>query len=223
MLPTLTPPLGYYANPPRKRRRNDESPWGLLLLLSLAAGCALVTRHLSLLHSEAATSDSPGLLDPSSTAPSISDLTRYAAYNFTPTIHKMYQNMAPLHPITHAQAKGGWKYSELVYDYAANHPAAEVISWDAPRVVHFRSFMTPDEVDQLIGVSKGHLERSSVLSADEEENRIDDVRTSFGTWPPVDDFISGIEERIHRLVGIPKSFGEQIYVLNYKINEKYDA
>ena len=116
---------------------------------------------------------------------------------------------------TFGSAAGGY--------YAAHHPAAQVISWEAPRAVLFKSFLTPEEVAHLVGVAKDNLERSSVLSADEAEDRIDDVRTSFGSWPPEDAFMDGIEERIHRLLGIPKEFGEQIYVLNYKLNEKYDA
>lgn len=33
-----------------------------------------------------------------------------------------------------------------MFDYAANHPAAEVLSWDKPRLMLFRSFLTPEEV-----------------------------------------------------------------------------
>ena len=107
-----------------------------------------------------------------------------------------------------------------MYDYAAHHPAAEVISWENPRAVVFRSFLSPDEVEHFINVSASRLTRSEVLS---DASAVDQARTSFGTWPPRDDVISAVEDRIHRLVGVPQRFGEEIYVLNYKLSQKYDA
>ena len=120
--------------------------------------------------------------------------------------------------------QGGWKYTPAVYDYAAHHPAAEVVSWDKPRAIVFKSFLTPQEVGHLIAVAKDKLERSHVLASDENDSEaVLDVRTSYGTWPPWDEVIGGITERIHRLLGIPMQFGEDIYILNYQQGQKYDA
>ena len=109
-----------------------------------------------------------------------------------------------------------------MYEYAAHHPAAEVVSWDRPRAVVFKSFLTPEEVGHVIAVAKDNLERSHVLSA-QENDEVDDVRTSYGAWPPQDSVLESINERIHRLTGIPYSFGEDLYVLNYKLGQKYNA
>lgn len=51
------------------------------------------------------------------------------------------------------------------------------------------------------------------------------VRTSYGAWligSLRDDTVRKIETRIHDAVGIPKSFGEGIYVLRYESEQKYD-
>jgi hypothetical protein len=111
-----------------------------------------------------------------------------------------------------------------VYDYSATHPGAEVISWEEPRLVMFRSFLNPKEVFHVVGVAKDHLERSSVLSAEtDEKEEINDVRTSYGAWPARDSVFAKIYERIHRVLGIPEQFGEDAYILNYKLNQRYDA
>ena len=50
----------------------------------------------------------------------------------------------------------------------------------------FPSFLSPEEVEYMIGVSRDNLERSEVLVAEGEETR-SDIRTSFGYWPERDD------------------------------------
>lgn len=116
--------------------------------------------------------------------------------------------------------QGGWPFTPAVYDYAANHEAAKVLSWDKPRVVLFPSFLSPVEVGHLVAVAKERLVRSEVLS-ENASDVIDDVRTSFGAWPPWDNIIGRINSRIHRLMGIPLTFGEDIYILNYKLGQRY--
>ena len=96
------------------------------------------------------------------------------------------------------------------------------MSFDKPRVVVFRSFITPDEVRHIITVAKEKMERSHVLSASEDDI-VDDARTSFGAWPGRDTIIDAVVDRLHRIVGIPFGFGEDIYVLNYQLGQKYDA
>ena len=118
--------------------------------------------------------------------------------------------------------QGGWNFTEDVYNLAAHHPAAKVISWEEPRLVVFPSFITPQEVAHLVVIGKENLVRSNVLSETGGEEA-SEVRTSFGAFPPRNDgVLNGINERIHKLLGIPKDFGEDIYVLNYKIGQKYD-
>lgn len=220
---------GYLAGH-KRRKRKEEVPWGLLFLFLLFAGCTLFTRHRSLRAVDPAVDDVAEEVHQPHSVATVHEKAARAARNlrvdsstFHPTLHSMYQDQPLLPEPSFAALHGGWKLTDAVYDYAAHHPAAEVLSWEAPRLVRFRSFLTPEEVDHMIGMAENHLERSAVLSADDDNERYDNVRTSFGTWPPVDDFMVAINDRIHRLVAIPHGFGEQIYVLNYKLNQRYDA
>lgn len=85
--------------------------------------------------------------------------------------------------------QGGWQLTRPIYDYSASHPAAEVLSWEKPRVVLFRSFMSPEEVQYLIAISAAKMERSQVLTVAGQDGTqtVDNSRTSFGAWPPQDD------------------------------------
>jgi hypothetical protein len=127
-----------------------------------------------------------------------------------------------LTPATAVEKKGGWAFTTDVYDQAMRHPNARVISADNPRLVHFPAFMTREEADHLVSIAKKDLHRSKVV-ADSDDHQTSDSRTSFGMWPPHDEFMTMIEERIHRLVGIPREFGEGMYVLNYKQGQEYKA
>ena len=137
-------------------------------------------------------------------------------------VHDKYLDTEPLAPISDAEKKGAWAFTRDVYDYALRHPNVRVISDDNPRLLHFPSFMSEREADHLVSIAKKDLKRSQVV-ADEEESQTSKSRTSFGMWPPHDDFMHMIEERIHRLVGIPHEFGEGMYVLNYKQGQEYKA
>ena len=127
-----------------------------------------------------------------------------------------------LTPATAAEKKGGWAFTTDVYDQATRHPNARIISEENPRLVHFPAFMSREEADHLMSIAKKDLHRSQVV-ADEDDQQTSASRTSFGMWPPHDEFTSMIEERIHRLVGIPREFGEGMYVLNYKQGQQYKA
>lgn len=144
--------------------------------------------------------------------------------NFDAAIHASYTSLPPLAEASDDVLHGGWKLSQKAYDFALYHPAADVISWDSPRLIRFPSFLTPGEIDHLIGMAYKNLERSRVISSGEnEQEEINDVRTSFGAWPGKDKVVAAIYDRIHRLIGIPEHLGEASYILNYKINQRYDA
>ncbi|KDD74086.1 hypothetical protein H632_c1583p0 [Helicosporidium sp. ATCC 50920] len=176
------------------------------------------TRGLSEASHDAVTGGSrPGEADSLESAP-----VPAVGSSFKPATHELYLRLPALPPTPPSVALGGWSLTPEVYDQAAMHPAAEVLSLSLPRLVHFPSFLSPDEVEHFVNVSLAHLKRSEVVSADTDK-LVDNARTSFGTWPPRDEVIGRIEDRIHRLVGIPREFGEEIYVLNYKQGQQYEA
>jgi hypothetical protein len=146
----------------------------------------------------------------------LSPLQDESAYpHFDKSLHNSYLTLPALPPLTKEELHGGWIFTEDVYSRAANHPGAEVLSWSAPRLVRIRSFLSPAEVNHLVSMSKPHLTRSEVLSSS-DSNAVDNSRTSYGYWPKRDSVVAAVEERIHRLVGVPKDFGEGLYVLSYK-------
>ena len=74
---------------------------------------------------------------------------------------------------------GGWKFTNSVYDKVTHHPNATVISWEKPRAVLIKRFLSPDEVDHLIATAESGFERSEVVSDKEAFNN---ARTSYGAW-----------------------------------------
>lgn len=150
------------------------------------------------------------------------DTGAQAADAFDPEAHARYLALPPLRQATEEELTGSWKLTEEIYDYAASHPMVQVLSREKPRVMLLPSFLSPGEVDHMIKISRDNLERSEVLVADGEES-VNDIRTSFGFWPEMDDVIARITERIHRTIGVPEKFGEGLYVLNYQNGQKYEA
>ncbi|EFN54375.1 hypothetical protein CHLNCDRAFT_135671 [Chlorella variabilis] len=124
--------------------------------------------------------------------------------------------------LSEAELGGGWNLTWEVFDRAARHPNATVVSWSSPRVLLIRDFLTPDETEHLIRQATGGFARSEVVA---EESKQHEARTSYGSWlngAKRDDKVLEIQNRIHRLVGIPEAFGESIYVLQYSDGQKYD-
>ncbi|KAL6770815.1 hypothetical protein ACKKBF_B32790 [Auxenochlorella protothecoides x Auxenochlorella symbiontica] len=147
---------------------------------------------------------------------------RPPASGFDPERHQQYLDLPPLPAFPPSEYMGGWALTQDVYDRAARHPAATVLSFDSPRLVLFKSFLSPGEVDHLVDISKDHMARSEVLHAD-GDGSVSDIRTSYGHWPTPTPTTHNITDRIHRLVGIPEKFGEDLYVLRYLLGQQYEA
>lgn len=134
-----------------------------------------------------------------------------ATEGFEEDVHQSYLALPPLPPAD------SWKLSQEVYDYALGHPGTVVLSKDEPRLLLLKSFLSPSETQHLIQANRARLERSQVLSG-----KADKVRTSRGAWADNHDpLVQEVKERIHRAIGIPTSFGEDIYVLNYQRGQRY--
>lgn len=114
-----------------------------------------------------------------------------------------------------------WTFTRDVYDAAARLPGAEVLSDARPRLVLLRGFLAPEEVSYLVDSSRDRLSPSEVVTADGDGKSAS--RTSSGAWATRSPALERIEDRIHRVVGVPTSFGEGVYVLKYDAQQKYDA
>lgn len=122
-----------------------------------------------------------------------------------------------------ASGKGLWPFTKDAYDAPTRHPNATIISWDKPRIVLLRNFVTPQEVEHFIGLAASGWTRSEVV---DDEHAQSEARTSYGAWlngarrTPV---VKGVQARIADLLSIPETFGESIYVLRYAHGQKYKA
>jgi hypothetical protein len=210
MLPTVTTTTTMKCAKPRmlgvdqnrrvvyqRKGASNSRPWSLLVLLLISTLVMVYTKY--------------------------SSLSQKREYNHPEDLlRKRYLNTAPLPPIDSLEKTGSWNLTQDVYDTAIKHPNARIISFDNPRLILFPSFMTHEETDHLIDLAKKDLKRSHVV-ADSKDAEVSNVRTSYGAWPKRDNFMQMIEDRIHRLVGIPNEFGEGMYVLNYKQGQEYKA
>lgn len=118
-------------------------------------------------------------------------------------------------------APDSWKLTQAVYDHATTLRGALVLSDATPRLVLLKGFLSKEEIDHLIDSNKDRLKPSEVVT--EGGDARDPSRTSNGAWVQADEVTKRITTRIHKVVSVPESFGEDIYVLNYKRKQKYSA
>ena len=177
--------------------RQRKRPWALLVLLALATLVMAYTKHSSL----SAINSAKSAFD---------------------TFRKRYLDLPELPKYDTFERTGSWKLTREIYDKALEHPNAQVLSEDNPRLILFPNFLSEEEAKHLIDLGKEHLTRSKVV-AENENDSVNNARTSYGAWPPHDSFMQMLEDRIHRLLGVPNEFGEGIYVLNYKQGQEYKA
>lgn len=93
----------------------------------------------------------------------------------------------------------------------------------APRIVLFGNLLSHEECDQIIELSRGKLERSSVVNAETGAYDIHPHRTSRGTYfnRGENELIRRIESRIAELVQFPMENGEPIQILHYEPGGEY--
>jgi hypothetical protein len=121
---------------------------------------------------------------------------------------------------------GGWNFNLQNYNYPIQNLKewnGTVISWSSPRVIHFKNFLSSNEVNHLIKLAKSGFTRSEVVSDVQE---ISEQRTSSGTWLNGErrtETCLRVQDRIARVTGIPEAFGESLYVLKYEKGQKYLA
>lgn len=126
-----------------------------------------------------------------------------------------YDALAP------APAAEAWRFTRAAYDLATTVPGATVLSDAAPRLVHLKNFLSPEEVRHMIDSNKGRVTPSEVVT--DSGDKRDASRTSSGAWVRDDDTVRRVIDRIHRVIGVPASFGEDIYYLEYQKTQKYAA
>jgi prolyl 4-hydroxylase len=93
----------------------------------------------------------------------------------------------------------------------------------APRIVLFGNLLSDEECEEMIALSRGKLERSSVVNNETGAYDIHPHRTSSGTYfnRGENDLIRRLEVRIADLVQYPLENGEPIQILHYEPGGEY--
>jgi prolyl 4-hydroxylase len=93
----------------------------------------------------------------------------------------------------------------------------------APRVVLFGNLLSAEECEQMVELSRGKLERSSVVNNETGNYDVHPHRTSYGTYfnRGENELISRLEQRIAELVQFPIENGEPIQILHYQPGGEY--
>ncbi|GAA0157505.1 protein modifying enzyme [Lithospermum erythrorhizon] len=99
----------------------------------------------------------------------------------------------------------------------------EVISFE-PRASVYHNFLSKEECEHLINISKPHMFRSAVVASATGRVTDSEVRTSSGTFlgRGRDEIVRNIEKRIADFTFIPVENGEGLQVLHYEVGQKYD-
>lgn len=97
------------------------------------------------------------------------------------------------------------------------------LSW-RPRAYLFKHFLSDEECDHLIAISKDQLTKSTVVDTDTGKPKDSQVRTSTGTFfqRSHDDVISRIEERVAAITMVPVEHQEGLQILKYTDGQKYE-
>ena len=98
-----------------------------------------------------------------------------------------------------------------------------LLALTAPRIILFGNLMSSDECDEMVTLSRGKLERSSVVNNETGSYDIHPHRTSYGTYfnRGENELIRRLENRIAELVQFPLEHGEPIQILHYEPGGEY--
>jgi prolyl 4-hydroxylase len=94
-----------------------------------------------------------------------------------------------------------------------------------PVVAVFDNFMSHEECDELVQLSRTKLSRSAIVDPVTGLNQIIDARSSYGTYFSVaeTDFIARLDRRIAEAMHWPIENGEGIQILHYPVGGEYKA
>ena len=92
----------------------------------------------------------------------------------------------------------------------------------SPKIYTIDAFISDNDCDNIISLTNNNLKRS--LVADEDNNFLSNGRTSYTYWVNHNhnDITFNIANKISKLVDIPLENAEQIQIVHYKQNQKYD-
>ncbi len=101
----------------------------------------------------------------------------------------------------------------------------EVLSLDRPRAFLYHGFMSAEECDHLVALSRSGLHKSGVVDAETGGSLVSDIRTSSGAFigRGHDAVTRSLEARIAAWSQVPETHGEAFQVLRYELGQEYRA
>uniref|UniRef100_A0A061R6Q9 procollagen-proline 4-dioxygenase n=2 Tax=Tetraselmis sp. GSL018 TaxID=582737 RepID=A0A061R6Q9_9CHLO len=100
----------------------------------------------------------------------------------------------------------------------------QVLSWEH-RIFYHPHFLSPEEADHIKALAEPELSRSGVVDTATGQSKVDDIRTSSGTFlkRKETDIVAAVEQRIAEWTLLPLEYGESLQVLRYENAQKYKA
>ncbi|KAL6338768.1 hypothetical protein AAG906_023918 [Vitis piasezkii] len=103
----------------------------------------------------------------------------------------------------------------------------QVLSW-RPRALYFPNFATSEQCQSIINMAKSNLTPSTVaLRVGEIRVNTEGIRTSSGVFISASEDKTGIldliEQKIARVIMIPRTHGEAFNILRYEIGQRYNS
>ncbi|MFY4776159.1 2OG-Fe(II) oxygenase [Metabacillus sp. RGM 3146] len=92
---------------------------------------------------------------------------------------------------------------------------------EEPLIAVLGNVLSEEECEELIRLSKDHMNRSKIGS----QREVNDIRTSSGAFLPEmeDGVVARVEKRVAKIMGIPWEHGEGLHILHYKPGQEYKA
>lgn len=118
------------------------------------------------------------------------------------------------------------RFSHTTNKIETNDKIVDVsVRLEKPVVAVLDNFLSSDECDYLVEISKEKLKRSTIIDVVTGEQKVINDRTSKGTYFRLNEneFIQKIDKRISEVMNWPIENGEGIQILNYKIDDQYKA
>ncbi|XP_068647322.1 probable prolyl 4-hydroxylase 6 isoform X2 [Aristolochia californica] len=103
-----------------------------------------------------------------------------------------------------------------------DHSQVFQLSWH-PRAILYKGFLSDEECDHLILLTRGKLKRSKVAAHELGKINVSPDRTSSGVFLDKghDEVVRWIEDRISSWTFLPKENGEPLHILHYEAEDKY--
>ncbi|PEA54927.1 2OG-Fe(II) oxygenase [Bacillus pseudomycoides] len=90
---------------------------------------------------------------------------------------------------------------------------------EEPLIVVLANVLSDEECETLIEMSKNNMKRSKIGVS----RKINDIRTSSGTFLEESEAVTRIERRIASIMNVPFEHGEGLHILKYTVGQEYKA